>query len=286
MELLDVDDDLADPARVGMRRVERDVARDAVRGSDRAVRAVPEELLVDRVAHLRRARVDAVDRLARTGDEMRRGRDGVVDDVELRRRERAVLTPRVHAADGRADGDRGQRPPDPVPRQRSAGCDARRGPASSPGRAVIDVTRSPRRLCPRLHRHPTALIPRAATPIRRIICSRREGARFGPRRWLPLVVCGVGGARSRARLRRADPSPPSPSPARPSTSATLQIISPAPNERTGSDVDVTLQLEHAHLVPADPGRRRAPRPIRATFISRSTASSSPCRCDSSTACPS
>jgi len=38
--------------------------------------------------------------------------------------------------------------------------------------------------------------------------------------------------------------------ARPSSSATLRIVSPVPNTRTGPTVDVTLQLDHAHVVPA------------------------------------
>jgi hypothetical protein len=38
--------------------------------------------------------------------------------------------------------------------------------------------------------------------------------------------------------------------ARPSTTATLQIVSPAPNARTGRTVEVRMQLEHAHVVPA------------------------------------
>jgi hypothetical protein len=37
---------------------------------------------------------------------------------------------------------------------------------------------------------------------------------------------------------------------RPPTSATLQILTPAPNQRTGTGVDVTLKLDHAHVVPA------------------------------------
>jgi hypothetical protein len=39
-------------------------------------------------------------------------------------------------------------------------------------------------------------------------------------------------------------------PVRPSTPATLQIITPAPNSRTGTRVRVSLRLDHAHLVPA------------------------------------
>jgi hypothetical protein len=37
---------------------------------------------------------------------------------------------------------------------------------------------------------------------------------------------------------------------RPSTPATLQIVSPAPNARTGTTVDVHLRLDNAHVVPA------------------------------------
>jgi hypothetical protein len=37
---------------------------------------------------------------------------------------------------------------------------------------------------------------------------------------------------------------------RPKTSATLQIVSPAPNDRTGPDVQVTMRLGGAHLAPA------------------------------------
>jgi hypothetical protein len=38
--------------------------------------------------------------------------------------------------------------------------------------------------------------------------------------------------------------------ARPTTSATLQIVSPAPNERTGTTVDVRLRLDDARVVPS------------------------------------
>jgi hypothetical protein len=38
--------------------------------------------------------------------------------------------------------------------------------------------------------------------------------------------------------------------ARPSTSATLQIVAPGPNQRTGAAVDVALRLDGAHLAPA------------------------------------
>jgi hypothetical protein len=37
---------------------------------------------------------------------------------------------------------------------------------------------------------------------------------------------------------------------RPRTNATLQIVSPAPNDRTGPDVRVTMRLDGAHLAPA------------------------------------
>jgi len=37
--------------------------------------------------------------------------------------------------------------------------------------------------------------------------------------------------------------------ARPTTDATLQIVSPAPNARTGADVSVKMRLDNAHLAP-------------------------------------
>jgi hypothetical protein len=37
---------------------------------------------------------------------------------------------------------------------------------------------------------------------------------------------------------------------RPTTHATLQIVSPAPNERTGGDIQVAMRLDGAHLAPA------------------------------------
>jgi hypothetical protein len=43
--------------------------------------------------------------------------------------------------------------------------------------------------------------------------------------------------------------PATSAPARPSTAATLEILTPGPNEHTAQTVDVDLRLEHAHLVP-------------------------------------
>jgi hypothetical protein len=65
---------------------------------------------------------------------------------------------------------------------------------------------------------------------------------LGGRRWAAVVVGLVGcvllaGACSSSR------------PGRPHTSATLQILAPAPNTVTGPDVDVRLVLAHAQLVP-------------------------------------
>jgi hypothetical protein len=50
-------------------------------------------------------------------------------------------------------------------------------------------------------------------------------------------ACGSGPSRAAAAAGR----PPTP--------ATLQIVSPAPNSRTGPSVDVTMRLDHAHLAP-------------------------------------
>jgi hypothetical protein len=63
--------------------------------------------------------------------------------------------------------------------------------------------------------------------------------RFGP--LIGVLVLGlglVGGACSGS------------SPGRPETSATLQILAPAPNAVTGTDVDLRLRLRHAQVVPA------------------------------------
>jgi hypothetical protein len=60
-----------------------------------------------------------------------------------------------------------------------------------------------------------------------------------------VSVLGVSGCSS-----NSSSSASSPSPARPSTTATLQILAPAPNERTGPNVPVRLRLDHAHVVPA------------------------------------
>jgi hypothetical protein len=65
-------------------------------------------------------------------------------------------------------------------------------------------------------------------------------------RWLPTVLllaatCACGSHAG---------STTSQSPARPTTDATLQIVQPQPNARTPRSVEVELELEHAHVVPA------------------------------------
>ena len=46
---------------------------------------------------------------------------------------------------------------------------------------------------------------------------------------------------------------------RPSTPATLRIVTPAPNARTGPEVDVRVELAHARIVSAPPGATPDPR---------------------------
>ena len=109
-----------------------------------------------------------------------------------------------------------------------------------------------------------------------ILCSR--GAVAGaPRRWsrpgMTLVLMALG----RHELWQQFPDHAA-TPVRPSTPATLQIITPAPNSRTGTDASgCRLRLDHAHLVPAHAGRRDPCGPTKATSTCRSTVSLSRCR---------
>jgi hypothetical protein len=54
--------------------------------------------------------------------------------------------------------------------------------------------------------------------------------------------CGSGSASSTS-------APSGAAPDRPATTATLEILSPGPNEHTGAIVDVRLHLERAQIVP-------------------------------------
>jgi len=54
-----------------------------------------------------------------------------------------------------------------------------------------------------------------------------------------FVASGCSGSSSRADSASS----------RPTTAATLLILSPAPNARTGTTVDVRLRLDHARVVP-------------------------------------
>jgi hypothetical protein len=62
---------------------------------------------------------------------------------------------------------------------------------------------------------------------------------------LTMLAAGCGSSAKNAN-QTSGPGAPS---TRPSTPATLQIVSPAPNDRTGPDVDVTMLLRGAHLAP-------------------------------------
>lgn len=60
---------------------------------------------------------------------------------------------------------------------------------------------------------------------------------------LLLPACGGGGGSTKPA-------------ARPSTTARLQIVAPTPNEVTGPDVKLVLNLISAHVVPAATGKPR------------------------------
>ena len=59
-----------------------------------------------------------------------------------------------------------------------------------------------------------------------------------------LIIAGCGSSSSPSASAPGSSASP-----RPATPATLEILSPAPNARTASTVDVELHLTRAHLVP-------------------------------------
>jgi hypothetical protein len=71
---------------------------------------------------------------------------------------------------------------------------------------------------------------------------------------LGIAVCaaslGAAGCSSSTKATTSASDATSPTAPRPKTNATLQIVSPAPNDRTGPDVRVTMRLRGAHLAPA------------------------------------
>lgn len=65
-----------------------------------------------------------------------------------------------------------------------------------------------------------------------------------------VAVLIAAGCSSTSTAATGGSGPTTAASARPKTNATLQIVSPAPNDRTGPDVRVTMRLDGAHLVPA------------------------------------
>lgn len=81
---------------------------------------------------------------------------------------------------------------------------------------------------------------------------RRAG--FRARFTFGLALCTVAlvaaGCSSGTTATTSGAAPTSTSTPRPSTNATLEILSPSPNARTGPEVRVIMRLDNAHLAPA------------------------------------
>ena len=89
--------------------------------------------------------------------------------------------------------------------------------------------------------------PRFARRPRRARRSARFASSFALGAALVVAAAGCG---SKSTGATSSAAPTSTSAPRPATDATLQIVSPGPNARTGPHVRVTMRLDGAHLAPA------------------------------------